>query len=177
MFSCDHFEELPTLLFEVELIINNGPLTCVYPSTMEICLTPNHLLFGRHLLYSSNIASTVLRNLTILSSTTDKINPISDHFWDSQESNHCWDRLRREDVSNSLKINVNNIVLGYDEKVPRHFWRIVIVTDVLPSEDSEITGAIVRIEKTHTILKRLVNKLFTVQNAYHDTNQTHKART
>ena len=85
--------------------------------------------------------------------------------------------MRREDVSNSLKINVNNIVLGYDEKVPRHFWRIVIVTDVLPSEDSEITGAIVRIEKTHTILKRLVNKLFTVQNAYHDTNQTHKART
>ena len=43
---------------------------------MEICLTPNHLLFGRHSLYSSNIASTVLRNLTILSSTTDKINHI-----------------------------------------------------------------------------------------------------
>ena len=85
--------------------------------------------------------------------------------------------MRHEDVPNSLKINVNNIVLVYDEKVPRHFWRIVIVTDVLPSGDSEIRGAIVRIEKTHTLLKRPVNKLFTVQNAYHDTNQTHKART
>ena len=85
--------------------------------------------------------------------------------------------MRREDVSNSLKINVNNIVLVYDEKVPTHFWRIVIVTDVLPSGDSEIRGAIVRIAKTHTILKRPVNKLFTVQNAYNDTNQTHKART
>ena len=85
--------------------------------------------------------------------------------------------MRGEDVSNSLKINVNNIVLVYDEKVLRHFWRIVIVTDVLPSGDSEIRGAIVRIAKTHTILKRPVNKLFTVQNAYNDTNQTHKART
>ena len=26
-FSCNHFEELQTVLFEVELIINNKPLT------------------------------------------------------------------------------------------------------------------------------------------------------
>ena len=43
-------------------------------------------------------------------------------------------------------------MLVYDEKVPRHFWRIAIVTGVLPSRDSEIRGAIVRIAKTNTIL-------------------------
>ena len=72
---------------------------------------------------------------------------------------------------NSLKINVNDIVLVFYEKVPRHFWRIAIVTRVLPSRDSEIRGAIVRIAKTNTILK----KLFAVENTY-DTNQTDKAR-
>ena len=75
----------------------------------------------------------------------------------------------------SLKINVNDIVLVFYEKVPRHFWRIAIVTRVLPSRDSEIRGVIVRIAKTNTILKRPVNKLFAVQNTYHDTNQTDKA--
>ena len=75
----------------------------------------------------------------------------------------------------SLKINVNDIVLVFYEKVPRHFWRIAIVTRVLPSRDSEIRGAIVRITKTNTILKRLVNKLFAVENTYHDTNQTDKS--
>ena len=40
------------VLFEAELIISNAPLTYVYPNTLEICLTPNHLLFGRQLLYS-----------------------------------------------------------------------------------------------------------------------------
>ena len=60
----------------------------------------------------------------------------------------------------SLKINVNDIVLVFYEKVPRHFWRIAIVTRVLPSRDSEIRGVIVRIAKTNTILKRPVNKLF-----------------
>ena len=62
------------------------------------------------------------------------------------------------------------------EKVPRHFWRIAIVTGVLPCRDSEIRGAIVRIAKTDTILKRHLKKLIAVENTYHDTNQTDKAR-
>ena len=33
-----------------------------------------------------------------------------------------------------------------------------------------------RIEKTNTTLKRPVNKVFTVENTYQDTNQTDKAR-
>ena len=47
LFFCNHFKELQTVLFEVELIINNAPLTYVYPNTIETCLIPNHLLFGR----------------------------------------------------------------------------------------------------------------------------------
>ena len=89
VFFCNHFEELQDVLFEVELIINTAPLslTYVYPNTIETCLTPNHFLFGRQLLYSSNTTSTVVRNLTVLSSTTDEIN---------RSSNHILDRWRHE---------------------------------------------------------------------------------
>ena len=55
--------------------------------------------------------------------------------------------------------------------VPRHVWKIAIVTEVLPSRESEIRGAIVRLTKTNTILKCPVNKLFTVKNIYPDTKQ------
>ena len=82
LFFCNHFEKLQTVLSELELIINNAPLTYVYPNTIETCLTPNNLLFGRPLLHSSNTTSTVVRNLTVLLSTTDKINRISNHFLD-----------------------------------------------------------------------------------------------
>ena len=75
----------------------------------------------------------------------------------------------------SLKINVTDIMLVFYEKVPRHFWKISLVKRVLPSRDSEIRGVVVRIEKTNTILKRPVNKLFAVENTYHDTNQIDKA--
>ena len=65
-----------------------------------------------------------------------------------------------------LKINVTDIELVFYGKVPWHFWKISIVTQVLPSKDSEIRGVIVRIEKTNTILKRPVNKFLAVGNTF-----------
>ena len=88
---CNDFAELEIESFELKLIINNAPLKYVYPNTKETCLSPNHLLFGRQLLYSCNTTSTVAPNLIILSSTTDEINYIS---------NHLWDRSRHEYVVN-----------------------------------------------------------------------------
>ena len=43
---CNHFEELQTMLFKVELIINNAPLIDVYPNTIETCLTHNYLFLA-----------------------------------------------------------------------------------------------------------------------------------
>ena len=68
------FEELLTDFIEVKLIINNAPLTYIYLNTIKTYLTPSHLLFGRQLLCYSNTPSAVIRNLTVLSSTTGKIN-------------------------------------------------------------------------------------------------------
>ena len=73
----NHFEEIQTVLFAAELTITNASYTYVYPNTIETSLTPNHLLFAKKLFYCSNTTSTVVRSLTHLSSTTDKINRIS----------------------------------------------------------------------------------------------------
>ena len=116
-FFCNNFEKLQTVLFEVELIINNKLLTYLYPNTIETCFTPNHLLFGRQLLYSSNTTSTVVRNLTVLSSTTGKINCISNHFLDKWRHGYVVNLRDTQRTSklkiNSLKINVNDIVLAF----------------------------------------------------------------
>ena len=83
-------------------------------------------------------------------------------------------------TTTSNKINYkhpkNYVVLVYDEKVTRHFWRIAIVTGVLPSRDSETKRSDSRIEKTNATLKRLINKLFPTEYTYHDTKQKDKAR-
>ena len=85
------------------------------------------MLFGRQLLYSSDRAS------------TDKINHISNHFWDRWKVVNFRETQQTSKLNiNSQKINDNDVVLIYDEMVPRHFWRIAIVTGVIPSRDSEI---------------------------------------
>ena len=92
-----------TLLTEVKRIIDNAPLTYVYPSTIKTCLTLNHLLFGRPLLHYSNTISTVVRNLTILSSTTDKINRINNHFWHRSRHEYVVNLLETQRTS---KLNI-----------------------------------------------------------------------
>ena len=104
-----------TMLFQVELIINNAHLIYVYP-TIETCLTPNYLLFGRQLLLSSNTTSTVAANLTVLRSTTDKINCISNHFLD---------RWRHEYVVNLCETQLMsklNIKRGKDTQTLWENW-------------------------------------------------------
>ena len=56
-------------------------LTYVYPNTIKTSLTTKHLLFDRQLLCYSYITSTSVKNLTVLSSTADKVNRISNQFW------------------------------------------------------------------------------------------------
>ena len=106
------------------MIINNAPLTYVFPNTIETSLIPNHLLFGRQLFYFFNITSTVVRNATVLSSTTDN------HFlgrWRHEYVVHLREAQRTSKLNiNSLEIIANDIVLVFYEKVLRHL-RIVIV--------------------------------------------------
>ena len=104
-FFCDHFEELQTILIEVKLIFNNIPLTYVYPNTIKSYLTPNHLLFGRQLLCYSNTTSTLVRNLTVLSSTTDKINRISNSFWYTWRHEYV---VNLRETQQTSKLNMNS---------------------------------------------------------------------
>ena len=88
------------MLFEVELIINNVPLIYIYPNTIETRLTPNYLLFGRQLLLSSSTTSTVAANLTVLSSTTDRIIRNSNHFWDRWRHEYAVNLSETQLISN-----------------------------------------------------------------------------
>ena len=99
---------LESPLLQVKLIINNAPLTYVYANTIKTYLTPNHLLSGRQLLCYSNTASTVVRNLTVLSTTTDKINCISNHFWHRWRHEHA---VNLRDTQRASKLNMNSQIM------------------------------------------------------------------
>ena len=91
-------------------------------SQFQAAITPNHLSVDRQLLYSSNTTSiTIVKNLSILSSTTDKINHMSNHFLDRWRHEYVVNLRETQQTSklniNFLRINVNDIVLVFYEKV------------------------------------------------------------
>ena len=75
------YEELSTLFFQIEQIINNRPLTYIYPSTIEACVTPNHLLFGRRL-ESNSHSSSSFDPLSHPVISSHHVRSILSHFWD-----------------------------------------------------------------------------------------------
>ena len=108
LFFCNHFEDLQTVLIKVKLIINNAPLRYVYPNTIKTCLTLNHLLFGRQSSYCSNTTSTVVRSLTVLSSTTGKIKHISNHLW--HRWRHEYVLLNLRETQRTSKLNIKEVL-------------------------------------------------------------------
>ena len=70
------YEELQTVLYEVEQLINNRPITYHDSDNEESCLTPNHLLYGRTLKYSNFLSDSTPGELT----TPKKLDNLLSHF-------------------------------------------------------------------------------------------------
>ena len=75
------YNELQRVLYEIEAILNNRPITYCYEDESACCLTSNHLLYGRTLqLYNSAILPLPYRNSSLLLEPS-KLNHILIHFW------------------------------------------------------------------------------------------------
>ena len=77
-------------------------------------------------------------------------------------SKFTWDTTK---IRIKYKLPKNYVLLVYDEKMRRLFWKISIVTGILPSIDSEIKRAKEKNKKANAVLKRPVNKLFRIEYA------------
>ena len=91
---------MQTVLLEVEMILNNRPLTYVYPNEIENALTPNHLLFGRTLFSTSDLNTPIQFTPQNITAQSKKVNRIINHFWD---------RWHKEFIVNLRKTDKQNL--------------------------------------------------------------------
>ena len=160
-----NYEELQTILLEVENILNNRPLTYFYDDELESCLTPNHLLFGRRL-ERSNHDLTPLNSSVIQSS---KLSHIINHFWERWRLEYL-STLReyhkhKHDKHNRPTIAIDDIVIIEEEYVPRSSWKTAKVIQLLEGSDNKVRGAVLMIPNSKNILKRPVNKLYKIESS------------
>ena len=91
---------------------------------------------------------------------------------------HFWKRWKGEYVTslreyqktfkpkNQLLPPKEDIVLIYDDKLPRQHWLLGKIIDLIPSEDGQIRGAKVLIGKTKNVIERPVNRLYPLETKY-----------
>ena len=163
------YDELTTVVTEVEAVLNSRPLTYVSADDIEEPLTPAHLLTGRRLLslpdtiYCSRIEEE-------FEATPQLLTKILNGFWKHWRSEYLVElrdvHRHTRKTSKAEVINVRDIVLVHDEAKPRGFWRLGCVTDLVVGRDGQTRGAVLKVASSGsqaTTLQRPLRRLYPLE--------------
>ena len=156
-----NYQELLTILKEIENVLNNRPLTVVYYEEILQPLTPNKLLYGHNI------------NTEVTDNQYEKINEESaldltkrsiymkklfEHF-KSRWENEYLRKLREHHHYNKnkkyvLHPSVENVVIIHEDLLKRCDWRIGKIIELIKSKDGKMRSAKVDViskDKTMTL--------------------------
>ena len=141
-----NFEELCTLLIEVEATPNNRPLTYMYDDENGISypLTPASLIYGRRISHATNEPHT-----DVTSTACPLTKRAKYHYNLLNQFNKQWSKeylldLREKSWVKSTKqnsstiISVGDMVLIWNEGMPKCFWNLAKVSELISSKDNKI---------------------------------------
>ena len=170
------YDELLTVIAEVEAILNSRPLSYVSSEDLDEPLTPSHLLTGHRLIslpdpFISNedpdYVTTSAPN--VLSRRMQHLTAILDHFWQRWKREYLTElreshRFAHKETATNLKpVSIGDIVLIHDEDHPRIFWKMGKIEDLIKGADGVVRGAIVRSGSKLALLKRPIQRLFPLE--------------
>lgn len=172
-------DELLTAVTEIESIINSRPLSYLSAGDTEEPLTPSHLVIGHRVLNlpdylhhmcdpedeEFDVDSTLLtRRMKHLSSTLN-------HFW-KRWRNEYLAELRESHkhllgkTRGAPNIAVGDMVIVHEEGLPRSFWKLGRIKELIVGKDGQTRGATVRVAgrgRNHTTLNRPLQLLYPLE--------------
>ena len=159
------FTELQTVSAEIESVLNSRPIGADYDDDMGDTLTPNHLMFGRTLPTTGEqrVMTNIQDSNECLSKRKRLLESALDHFWDRWRREYVTslrDYHRRVKKRGATKIRVGDVVIVFDDKLPRHRWRVGKVEQLITGSDNKVRGATLKMGRTGCIIRRPVNKLY-----------------
>ena len=152
------YDELNTMLIEVESIINSRPISYLSTSDIEEPLTPSHLMIGRCLLdLPDNLCfqeghEGYVFDITVetLTRRMKYLNTVLNKFWKRwtceyllglRESHFHYAKKNRC----SEEISIGDIVVIHNNKEPRGFWSLGKVEKTIPGRDGLVRSAVIRV--------------------------------
>ena len=167
-----NFEELVTLLIEIESIINCRPLTFVYDDQEGIsyALTPAHLIYGRRLASSPSAS-----HFEVVSSNKSLTKRAKNQRHLLTQLTNCWHKdyllsLReyRAVKGNSQRpsVRIGDIVIVKDDNTKRIFWKMARVVELLKGSDGVARAALINVSNGNgppRILKRSIRHIIPIE--------------
>lgn len=156
--ACLTFEELPTLLIQIEACLNSRPLYALSNDPTDLtALTPAHLLIGEALTAVPE-APPADRNGGTAASRWSSTTAMRDHFWRrwSAEYIHHLQQLHRWRRP-APNLAIGDLVLIKSELQPPSKWALARVTALFPGPDGLVRVASVR--TASSVFKRPIAKL------------------
>lgn len=163
------YDELVTVLAEVEAVINSRPIAYVSTVDLDEALTPSHLLIGRRVLDLPDHLYPEPEDFELKSDILSKRNRYLNHLL-----SRFWEKWRKEyllELRNSHRyhrgtscenqVSAGDVVVVHDDQ-PRGFWKIGCIEGLLTGRDGTVRGAAVRVSSTNgkcSILERPLQRL------------------
>ena len=145
------FEEMRTILVEVEATLNNRPLTYIYDDEDGISypLTPSQLIYGRQINTSPNdrqfeIVSTQ-QSLTRKAKYQKRILSQFVKRWKREYLLSIREGSRVVNGREGQHVAVGDIVILKEDGRPRLFWKLAKIQDLIQSADGIIRAAKIRL--------------------------------
>lgn len=184
------YEELSTLLAEVEATLNSRPLTYPDDDDLEEALTPSHLVTGYRLLSLPDSTTTGKDEDYIptpegLTRKMKHLAQIQDNFWRRWKKEYLAElrdhhRWTRNTPGAEQAIKEGEPVVVYDETQPKGLWRLGRVESLIHSFDGVIRAARVEVLTKggrKTSLNRPIQHLYPLEVRDQESKETQDGRT
>ena len=166
------YDELQTLLMEVETVVNCWPLTYVEDNHdgVTYSLSPLHLIHGRCITSTANgghfeVVSTNASNTKSqapLSSSPSVYYPVEKNVPNKFTRKLCL----KSTTCRGPGIAVGDIVILKSDSSNRMFWNLAKVEELLPGRDGLVGAAIVKVtnsDKRPHLMRRSVKHLYPIE--------------
>ena len=161
------YDELLTIIIEIEAVMNSRPLCYQYSDEVDEVLTPSHMDKGKRLLSSRKSLPTAVHDETptSLKNRVDYLNSLLTHYenrWKKEYLTELREFQRNNNRIPDKQVRVGDVVLISDENLPRTRWRLGKVEELRTSSDGFVRGCKLRVHnegRRVSYLNRPVNKL------------------
>lgn len=163
------FEQLYTLLTQIEAILNSRPLIPLSNDPNDLtAITPAHFLIGRELtsVASQNFENIPENRLNIF----QRIQQVRQHFWKrwyKEYISELQQRLKWKSTSQSLKCG--DIVLVKDDNLPPLKWKLGRITQLYNGSDG--VARVASIRTASGVIKRAYSKICPLPIDYNASSQ------